>query len=91
MSERTVVVTSTGIQYDSARARPDLLEPKREGEHVWVVTVVYLTSAEEIEKLEAHQSHLDAESIAMVGTGCFVCEQPYSKRLTFRKCPGEPR
>jgi hypothetical protein len=91
MSERTVIVTGTGVQYDSARAREDLLAPEREGEHVWIVTAVYRVSPAQVEALEAHTEHLDAENLAMVMTGCFFCEQPYSKRLTFRRCPGEPR
>lgn len=91
MSDRTVVVTGTGVQYDSARARAGLLEPERPGEHVWIVTAVYRVTPAQIEALEAHTEHLDAENLAMVAIGCFVCERPYEKRLTFRRCSGEPR
>lgn len=91
MSEPDVRVRETGTQYDSRRARPELLEPERPGEHVWIVTVVHKVSEAEIDALEAREAHLDAENIAFVATGCFVCEQPYAKRLTFRRCPGEPR
>lgn len=91
MSERTVVVTGSGITYDSARARANLLAPEQPGEHVWIVTAVYRVSPQQVEALEAHEEHLDAENLAMVATGCFVCEQPYSKRLSSRRCPGELR
>ena len=91
MSDPGVFVRSTGVQFDSNRARPELLMPEREGEHVWMVTAVYRVSAADIDALERHEEHLDAENLAMVLTGCFVCEQAYEKRLTYRRCPGEPK
>jgi hypothetical protein len=91
VNEPGLFVRGTGTQFDSVRARPELMEPARPGEHVWMVTAVYRVTPETIAALEAHEASLDAENLALVLTGCFVCEQPYAKRLTYRVCPGEPK
>ena len=75
------------ILYSSQRARPELLDPQH-GEHVWAVVAVFRVSAETLRSGE--HAHLDAESLAQTTVVCFVCEQPYEERLTYRKCPGEP-
>lgn len=80
------------IRYNANEAaKPELLLPKN-GDHVWTTVVAFVTSAENMRK--AHGSgelvHLDMENIAMVTSGCFICEEPYSERLSYRKCTGEP-
>lgn len=82
-------VQSTGVKVDfpMSRARPELLEPQN-NEHVWIAMACHVVSAE---KLRAGQQlHLDTETLATIQVGCYVCEQPYSNRLAYRKCPGEP-
>lgn len=34
--------------------------------------------------------NLDAETVAAITTGCYVCEQPYTPGLAAEKCKGEP-
>lgn len=83
-------LTGSGIYYSMARVRPDLLAP-RDGEHVWVIVVAHVQSADTLRKAyRGEQVNLDAESVANVSTGCFVCEQSFSERLSYRKCTGEP-
>lgn len=83
------------IQYEGVRARPELLEQKRPGEHVWVTVASWVVSGETM--LAAHQGRQnvimqwDAENLASFATGCFICEEEWSERLYHRKCPGEPR
>lgn len=81
-------------QYQAARARPELLEQRREGEHVWVTVAAWVVSGETL--LAAHRGKdtlmsWDAENLATFNTGCYVCEEEWSERLYHRKCTGEPR
>lgn len=80
------------IVYPATRERPELLVPKRPGDHVWVTVVVFVSSADKLRKAYANteQVLLDAENIASVATGCYVCEESFSDRLSFRECKGEP-
>lgn len=83
-------LTKQDIQYPADRARPELLEPTN-GEHVWITVVAHRMSTEAVRRAHAGgQVLLDMENIASVHTGCYVCEEPYSDRLSYRKCPGEP-
>jgi hypothetical protein len=66
-----------------------LLSQPRPGEHVWTTMVCYRVTVESLRGGET--MHLDPENIATAQTGCFICEQPYSERLSFRKCTGEPK
>jgi len=81
-------LAGTGVFHGSERVRPELLEPDRPGEHVWIVTVAYRVTAETL--TGPAEAYLDQESFAAMQAGCYVCEQPFEKRLTHRRCPGEP-
>jgi hypothetical protein len=87
------MLEGTGVMFAPDGARPELLEPAAPGEHVWVATAAYRLDAKAT--LAAHESgeqqHLDMENLAAFAIGCFVCEQPFSKRLFYRRCTGEPR
>ena len=86
-------LTGSGIHYNTGEsARPELLEPSRPGEHVWVATVAFRITPDEARASEddASQVHLDMENIAAVGVICFVCEEPFTQRLSYRRCKGEP-
>jgi hypothetical protein len=72
-----------------SRPRLDLLEPARD-EHVWVVVAAYRVSLETLRAAQGEQMHLDRENLATIEVGCFICEQGYSERLSYRKCSGEP-
>lgn len=80
----------TGIQYEYRGERPELLAPPRAGEHVWIAAVAYRLAAEAIRGRMVEHVHLDSENLASITIGCYVCEQPWSERLSYRKCPGEP-
>lgn len=80
------------IRYNgSEHAKPERLIPK-DGEHVWITAVVFVHSPEVMRagmKGEA-KVFMDMENIASISHGCIVCEQEWSERLSYRKCPGEP-
>lgn len=80
----------TGVHYavQASATREDLLTP-RHGEHVWVAMAVYRVSAESLRGKTADRVHLDRENLAMIEIGCYVCGQPWSEQLSYRKCPGE--
>lgn len=84
-------IDRTGTYFDAGRARPDRLIPS-DDEHVWAAMAAFRLSTEEARR--AHQPGgnvpLDAENLAYINTGCFVCELPYSDRESYRKCKGEP-
>lgn len=82
------LVSGSGMHYHSSRARPELLQPPREGEHVWMALSVHVISVEGLRNNAA--LNLDAETLAQISVGCYVCEQPYSERMSYRKCPGDP-
>lgn len=59
--------------------------------HLWVATTAYLVSDHALDHLESEPLQLDLENLAMApALGCYVCEQPYSRRLRTRRCTGEP-
>ena len=86
-----MTVGGTGARYYSRRApRPELLKPDRLDEHVWVAVAAFRVSPESLRGAAAESVHLDRENLATVDVGCYVCEQPWSERLSYRKCPGDP-
>ena len=72
-----------------SRARQDLLLPEHD-EHVWIATAIYRMAPTTLRGATGGQLNLDIENFVAVEVGCWVCEQPYSDRLSYRKCPGEP-
>lgn len=73
--------------------RGDLLEPASPGEHVWTAMAQYRVDAEALRVSKSGAGapfHLDKENLIGIVIGCYVCEQPYSNRLSYRRCPGEP-
>jgi len=80
----------TDVQYVFRGARPELLVPARPGEHVWIAAAAFRLSAERLRGRLTEEVHLDAENLAELTVGCYVCEQPWSERLSWRKCRGEP-
>lgn len=60
-------------------------------EHLWVATACHRLSAAALDRMDSEPLHFDAESLIATGIGCYVCEEPWEKRLTRRRCPGEPR
>jgi len=85
----------TGIrQYiEPGHMREDLLIPSAPGEHVWLALAQFRVEAATLraEKPGAGAPlNLDRENLVGVVIGCYVCEQPYSNRLGYRRCPGEP-
>lgn len=80
-------MTEPEIRYATpARPRLDLLDPAHL-EHVWIAAAIYRLSPD---RLRDSELNLDRENLATVEVGCWVCEQPYEDRLSYRKCPGEP-
>ncbi len=59
-------------------------------EHLWITLVMYRVDPARVEAGE--QLILDSVNLLSAGlsVGCFYCESPYAKRLTYRPCPGEP-
>ena len=73
-----------------AAPRPELLQPGRLGEHVWIAAAVYRVQPEALRGTAADQIFLDMENLASIEVGCYVCEQPWSERISYRRCPGDP-
>lgn len=85
----------TGVkqQIPGNHFRPELLEPERPGEHVWAAMAQYRVRVETLRAKGTDGGaplHLDKENLIGVVIGCYVCEQPYSDRLGYRPCPGDP-
>jgi hypothetical protein len=78
----------TGVRFRAA-PRAGLLDAAH-GEHVWVAIAAYRVQPETLRGSEGDEIHLDMENLASVDVGCYVCEQPWAERLSYRKCPGEP-
>lgn len=79
------------MRYEYRGDRPELLEPARPGEHVWIAAAAYRLQPESLRgRLHVEQVNLDRENLATISIGCFVCEQPWSEYLSYRKCTGEP-
>ena len=79
------------VHYAAPAPRAELLVPDRLGEHVWVAMAVFRVSAVALRGTALDQVHLDRENLATIEVGCYVCEQPWAERLSYRDCPGEPR
>lgn len=59
--------------------------------HLFVATAAYVLSEETLRDMETSPPLFDLENLRQVLIGCFVCEEPYDKRMLKRKCSGEPK
>jgi hypothetical protein len=87
-------VTSERVQIGHLRLTQQIAYAEKADAHVWIVTVAHSISDDLAARI-AHdpasvQPDLDAESIVVVGIGCYRCEEPLSARLLHRRCPGDP-
>lgn len=61
----------------------------RSGDHLWISTAVYKVNPEKM--LTGESSIMDHEVLlAIVGPGCYYCEQVYSPLIARCKCKGHP-
>lgn len=62
------------------------------GEHLWTLIVSYRVSDDAVKALrdgKDPEMMLDHENLISVdGPGCYKCELPFSRRLSFRRCTG---
>lgn len=70
--------------------RDELLCPDRVGEHVWMAMACFRVTAASLRGKGTDQIMLDRENLATIEVGCYVCEQPWSERISYRGCPGHP-
>lgn len=82
----------TQVQIPLSRIhRQDLPDPGP-GKHLWNTLVAFHVSDDMMRQLAAGDVPallLDHENILTVeGPGCYKCEEPFSKRLYYRKCTG---
>lgn len=56
------------------------------GDHLWMIIQYHLVSPRAL--MGSKPVIMDAESLVDVWTGCYLCEQPFSKRLATRRCKG---
>ena len=83
-TERPGAWASTNTR-EATRSDVDRLPPFN-GEHLWIVAPTY-----RVDPTSPNPPVLDHEILLFVaGPVCFWCEQPYEKRLTYRRCKGEP-
>lgn len=88
-----MLTTNLGMPYNTTRARPELLDQVRPGEHVWITNVTFVHPDHEKLRAAMHEREqllLDGENIALVTVACFVCEQSWTDRVSYLRCTGEP-
>lgn len=83
-------MSASGVYFQATKARPELLEPRAPGAHVWVAVAAFVISPEAIRAATVERVHLDRENLAQIRVGCYVCEEPWSEALSYRRCPGDP-
>lgn len=67
---------------------------KKSESHLWIVALAHRLSTAQARLMVEGRSEdvpLDAESLVVSGTGCYICETPLSARLLNRRCKGEPK
>lgn len=89
------VVRVSPDRLDTANQRLSELEEqaKARGEHLWVVTSAFSISDDVARWLadgEDPAPLLDHENLLSMAPGCFICEEPLTRRLYNRRCRGEP-
>lgn len=63
----------------------------RHGEHLWIVSAAYRLSPDAAQKLAAGSEDptlLDGENLLSLAPGCYICEEPLTRRLAERRCRG---
>lgn len=82
----------TGHQYKVSSAIDKLPDyDSRTGAHFWLVLSCYQILQPELTEDPTHTPMLDIENLVNISPiFCFFCEEVYSKRLSFRRCPGHP-
>lgn len=61
----------------------------RPGEHLWVMAGAWRVSDPQALVTGRTEGLMDGESlISFTGPGCFKCEQPWSRKLSARRCSG---
>lgn len=72
---------------------PDRLTDPGPGEHLWIFTVAFRLGDETARAMAEGKNTdpviFDHENLMNApAPGCYKCEQPFSKRLYYRKCTG---
>ncbi|MEI5032452.1 hypothetical protein RB201_04430 [Streptomyces sp. S1A(2023)] len=83
-------MTATPVPQNKINAT---LEDPGRGEHLWTIIAMYKVGDDTIRRMNQGENPgtgiLDHENLLTIeGTGCFKCEQPYSKYIAHRKCTG---
>lgn len=101
--EVLVAIEGTGVQQFVAGERlarasaafdRDVEYATKSGSHLWIVALAHRLSTDQARLMTEGRSDavpLDAESLVVSGTGCYICETPLSARLLNRRCKGEPK
>ena len=86
-AERRRITRGTGVGQEAvSKYHVQDLPKAPAGQHQWITLAMYRTN-----NPDADQQNLDMENLLSIeGPGCFVCEQPYSREVAARPCPGEP-
>jgi hypothetical protein len=59
--------------------------------HLWVAIATYHLSESALLNSDSEQMLMDSENLLAVNFGCFICEEPYSKKVLKHRCKGEPK
>lgn len=79
-------LTGADLERMDARTTAAVAAATRTGSHLWAALLAYRVNDPTMPDLM-----LDTENLLNYPTvGCFICEEPYSPRLAYRRCPGEP-
>lgn len=75
-----------GAAAESGALLEKVMRALRLGEHLWIATAAWLVP----EPSTTETLLLDRENLLVSpAIGCYVCEEPYSRRIAHRRCSGK--
>lgn len=89
-------VWTTGQEYEwrahgnaKKRLDSDLAYAIKSESHYWIALAMYHLTDDSLKNLKTEQVHMDMENLMEVNMGCYLCEEPYSDRVSKRRCKGQ--
>jgi hypothetical protein len=88
-------VEAARIKTADEKLEADLEYAIKSQSHLWIGAVVHRVSQQLAESIALRpattEPHFDAESLSSIEFGCFICEEPLTRAIVRKRCPGEPR
>lgn len=80
------------VQVPAARVHNQQIQDPGPGEHLWTSMVLYRIPVVMVNAMKAGRDPgplmLDHENVLTLEMGCYKCEEPWSRRMAFRRCTG---